>query len=497
MSSESGTRALHPVLGMTNVIGTPSEPRLIKPTSTQPLPLHANPTPHLDLSGPRVLRVGVIHEELLVAERHLRPDEANPVVVGNEVGSTVRTPWETGIHRLPLFQHRGGKWHLRIGAEVVGVLNREGKTHDLAAIRRQALAKGADPKNDILVPLDDSASGRLKFRETRILFQFAHPPIVAPRPSFARRAKTAFRGLDLVWWNFLLLMVLVQGVGMVGLQLSYDPPVDDAGFLSVPNVKMFVPEKPPEVSKKDDQAPDEKSPEAEKPAEPEKADEKPKNTPEKPLDQTARKAQIQQKLSKTTIIRYLAAVTEGDNNNLVSNEQVGARLAAAWDGTPGVIGDVGETRSGARYAENGLDPGKVAGLDQAELGDSTSAAVDTGTSKEVKVRGRVSASSAEDVFGSGNLDKGAISGVVQRRLGAIKSCYERELKGNPALAGKIVLQFTIQESGRVGDVKIVSDSTGEPNVAKCMVTQISHFRFPSPQGGSVTASYPFVLQPGT
>lgn len=473
---------------------------MIPPTSTQPLAALPTPTPHADLTGRRVLRVGVIHEGLLVSERHLRPEEGNPVVLGNELGSTMHTPWDTGIHQLALFQHKADKWHLRIGAQVVGVINRGGKTHDVAAIRQQALKKGADPKNDILVPLDDSSSGRLKFHDTRILFQFAYPPLAAPKVPLARRARIAFRKLDLVWWNFLLLMAFVQGVGMIALQVNYEPPVDDAGFLSVPNVKMFVPEKPPETTRKDEEDPDKKGPaDEEKPKEPEKAEaqDKPKDTPEKPLDQTARKAQIQQKLAKTTIIRYLAAVTEGDNNNIVSNDQVGARLAAAWDGTPGIIGDVGETRSGPKYAENGLNPGKLAGLTDADLGDTTSAAVDTGTTKEVKVRGRVSAASAEDVFGSGNLDKTAISGVVQRRLGAIKSCYERELKANPTLAGKIVVQFTIQESGRVGDVKVVSDSTSAPNVGKCIVTQISHFRFPSPEGGSVTASYPFVLQPGS
>lgn len=466
---------------------------------TQSLSALPTPTPHASHGGPRLLRVGVIHEGLLVAEGYLRPEEHNTVVLGNELGSTLHTPWATGMHHLALFQHRGGKWHLRIGNSVVGVINRGGKAHDIAAVRQAALAKGSNPKNDILVPLEETSSGRLKFRETRILFQFAQPPQPPPRLSLRRRAYIQFRRLDLVWWNFLLLMAVLQGVGMIFLQATYDAPADDPGFMSIPNVKVFVPEKPPEAPKTEKSDEKTKSDEA-GPKEAEKTDapkEKPKDTPDKPADPSARKAQIQQKLAKTTIIRYLAAVTNGDNNNIVSNDQVGARLAAAWDGTPGVIGDEGVTRSGPRYADGGVMPGKTAGLSDDDLGDGTTAAVDTGSAKEVKVKGRVSATSAEDVFGSGNLDKTAISGVVQRRLGAIKSCYERELKANPTLSGKVVVQFTIQESGRVGDVKITSDSTNEPRVGQCIVNQISHFRFPSPEGGSVTASYPFVLQPGT
>ncbi len=460
--------------------------------------LSALPTPTLppESHGPRVLRVGVIHDEMLVAEGYFRPDETNPVVLGNEVGTHMHTPWATGIHRLPLFQHKDGKWQLRVGGDLAGVIVKDGRTHDVAAVRSAALAKGTSPKNDIIIPLTEGTSGRLKFRETRILFQFAPAPRApAPVPLGRRLARRA-RRLDWVFVNLLLTMFVVQGLGMVVLQVNYDPPANDAGFLSVPNVKVFVPEKPPEVTQRDETPKTEKGP-AEKtdtPAEPEKQN---KPRPDKPLDAGERKAQIQQKLAKQTIIRYLAAVTDGDNNNIVSSDQVGARLAAAWDGTPGFVGDEGETRSGPRYADKGGLVGKTASLSDAELGDATSAAVDTGKASEVKVKSRISADAADEVFGSGALEKSAISGVVQRRLGAVKACYERELKGNPTLGGKVVVQFTIQESGRVGEVKIVSDSTGEPRIGKCIANQIAHFKFPQPEGGSVTASYPFVLQPGT
>lgn len=460
--------------------------------------LSALPTPTIPPTsqGPRVLRVGVIHDDMLVAEGYYHPEEASPLVIGNEPGTHLHTPWATGIHRLPLFQHKDGKWQLRVGGDLAGVILKDGRTHDVAAVRAAALAKGTSPRNDIVIPLTEATSGRLKFRDTRILFQFAHPPRPpAPLP-LGRRLVRVARRLDWVFVNLLLAMFVFQGLGMVVLQLNYEPPADDPGFLSVPNVKVFVPEKPPEVTKRDEPEKAEKGP-AEKtdaPAEPEKQD---RPRPDKPLDAAERKAQIQQKLNKQTIIRYLAAVTEGDNNNIVSNDQVGARLAAAWDGTPGVIGDEGETRSGARYVDKGGLVGKTASLSDADLGNTGTAAVDSGKAAEVKVRSRISADAADEVFGSGALEKSAISGVVQRRLGAIKACYERELKANPTLGGKVVVQFTIQESGRVGDVKIVSDSTGEPRVGKCIANQIGHFKFPQPEGGSVTASYPFVLQPGT
>jgi len=443
-----------------------------------------------------VLRIGVIHDDMLVAEGYFRPGEANPIVVGNEPGTHIHTPWATGIHRLPLFQHKGGQWQLRVGGDLAGVLLKGGRTHDVAAIRAAALAKGASPRNDIVIPLTESTSGRLRFRDTRLLFQFAHPPRPPALVPLGRRLVRVARRLDWIFVNLLLAMFIFQGLGMVVLQVNYQPPPDDPGFLGVPNVKVFVPEKPPEVTRRDEPEEAEKGP-AEKAAPPPEPEKQDRPSPDQPPDATERKAQIQQKLNKQTIIRYLAAVTEGDNNNIVSNDQVGARLAAAWDGTPGVIGDEGETRSGARYVDKGGLIGKTASLTDADLGDTGTAVVDSGKAAEVKVRGRISAAAAEEVFGSGALEKSAISGVVQRRLGAIKACYERELKGNPTLGGKVIVQFTIQESGRVADVKIVSDSTQEPRIGKCIANQIAHFKFPQPEGGSVTASYPFVLQAGT
>ena len=447
--------------------------------------------------------MGVIHEGLLVAEQFLKPEMAQPITVSHRIGGTLHVPWVTGIDDLPLFVHKNGKWHLRIGPRLKGMVVRDGKTLDVEQVRSNAHAKAKSPaesQNDIVIPLDENANGRLLIWETRILFQFTHEPPHVPPVPLGSRIQTALHRYDWVWLNFLLLMGVIQGLGMVVLQMGYHPREGDMGALSIPNVKMVIAEKKPEPEKNLEQdkskAADAEKPkeEEEKPKDSDKPKDAPKDTP--PLDAAARKAQVQAKVAKQTIIRYLAAVNGGDNNNIVSSDQVGARMAEAWDGTPGVIGDAGETHSGSRYTKEGAT-GRVAGLSDAEMGETKAGAVETGTVKEAKVKGHISAEAADEVFGSGAMDKGAISQVVQRRLGAIKSCYERELKANPTLAGKVVVQFTIEESGRVGEVKIVTDTTGEPNVGRCIAGQITHFKFPAPTGGSVTASYPFVLQPGT
>jgi TonB family protein len=57
------------------------------------------------------------------------------------------------------------------------------------------------------------------------------------------------------------------------------------------------------------------------------------------------------------------------------------------------------------------------------------------------------------------------------------------------------MQFTIEESGRVGDVVVKQDTMGDPAVGECIKAAISRWRFDSPEGGSITVGYPFIFSP--
>jgi TonB family protein len=86
--------------------------------------------------------------------------------------------------------------------------------------------------------------------------------------------------------------------------------------------------------------------------------------------------------------------------------------------------------------------------------------------------------------------------MIRKRIGAIRACYERELRRNPTLAGKVTVEFTIQPRGNVTGVKVVANTTGDNAVGKCVANAVARFRFnPGPDGGSVTFSYPFVFAP--
>ena len=94
----------------------------------------------------------------------------------------------------------------------------------------------------------------------------------------------------------------------------------------------------------------------------------------------------------------------------------------------------------------------------------------------------------------GELDPNMVAKEVRSRLGAIKACYERALKRNPNLSGKVVIHWTITQAGTVSGVDVEQDTLGDAEVASCIKSLIARWRFPAPSGGSVDVSFPFVFQ---
>lgn len=152
------------------------------------------------------------------------------------------------------------------------------------------------------------------------------------------------------------------------------------------------------------------------------------------------------------------------------------------------------TRSGGQGGSGQKDLG---GLSSAGGKRATTKRTEGGPTKERAVRGRTSlGQGGGDVGGSGEFDSAVVVRTIKARLGAIKGCYERELRRNPSLSGKVTIEFTIEERGNVTGVTVAENTTGDSAVGKCVASAVRRFRFnPGPSGGSVVFSYPFVFAP--
>lgn len=95
----------------------------------------------------------------------------------------------------------------------------------------------------------------------------------------------------------------------------------------------------------------------------------------------------------------------------------------------------------------------------------------------------------------GGLDRDLIADVINRNLGQIRFCYEQGLQGDPALAGRVAVDFTIGGQGQVKVAAVGSTTLNSKLVEDCILLRLKTWKFPLPEGGSdVKVSYPFALR---
>ena len=85
--------------------------------------------------------------------------------------------------------------------------------------------------------------------------------------------------------------------------------------------------------------------------------------------------------------------------------------------------------------------------------------------------------------------------VFDQNKGAIYSLYNRALRNNPALQGKLVLKLTIEPSGQVSDVQVVSSELGDEELERKLVQRIRMFTFLARDVPSVTTTKPIEFFP--
>jgi protein TonB len=85
--------------------------------------------------------------------------------------------------------------------------------------------------------------------------------------------------------------------------------------------------------------------------------------------------------------------------------------------------------------------------------------------------------------------------VFDQNKGAIYALYNRALRSNPALQGKLVLKLTIEPSGQVSDVQVVSSELGDDELERKLVQRIRMFSFLAKDVPPVTTTKPIDFFP--
>jgi hypothetical protein len=98
---------------------------------------------------------------------------------------------------------------------------------------------------------------------------------------------------------------------------------------------------------------------------------------------------------------------------------------------------------------------------------------------------------------NGRLPPEVIQRIVRQNFGGFRACYERGLRGNPSLQGRVAVKFVIDRGGGVAVAADGGSDFPDRGVVQCVVSGFSQLSFPEPEGGRVTVVYPIVFDPGS
>ncbi|MCP3167531.1 AgmX/PglI C-terminal domain-containing protein [Myxococcus qinghaiensis] len=442
-------------------------------------------------SPSKLLRVGLIQNGQIVEEHHVRRES---VTIGHDARNTIVLPAsDDRPARFSVFEHQGHQFLLVINESMKGRVNLGSSDVDFDALRSQGLASR---RGDLYVlPLQETARGKVELGDATLFFQFVTPLAEEARPLMPSDIRVSrWKTMDRVFFGILAASLLVHFSG-AAIILSAEAPKEQELALDQLDdrfVRAIIPQRPIEAVKPATPGPAETPKEDPKPTEPKDGADKPAS--EKPASAAAaeRHAEMVKKVSDKGLLKMLGSKGSGTGafQDVLGNASGGNDIVAALQGAGGV-GVATEAAVGKGNTPRGGGTGTVTGI--GELGTQGGGKVDLGTKKEVEVKGRVQDSTPE--VDSSDVDRDALARYVRARKGAIQSCYEKELKRNPNLKGKVVVRFSITPSGRVGDFDIDENTLGSEAVASCIRAAIRGWVFPFKPESAATVSYPFVFSP--
>lgn len=155
----------------------------------------------------------------------------------------------------------------------------------------------------------------------------------------------------------------------------------------------------------------------------------------------------------------------GGSGNL--DEVLSSLSGIKTSGTPGGSG----LGNGAR---GGMSKGSGTGIDDMISGLTSAKSQKFGnkTAKMVVSDSKIEAEAGK----SAGRDPESVMSVVNSHRSAIEYCYQRALRKNPNLRGKISVRFVISSSGNVKDVKVLASTLNDPSVERCIISKIKSWR---------------------
>jgi TonB family protein len=247
--------------------------------------------------------------------------------------------------------------------------------------------------------------------------------------------------------------------------------------------KKIVKKKLPEPEKK---KPEKKKPEVKKKPEPQK----------KPQTQLAKKrptkADARKKAASAGLLAFSDQLIDLREEQIVTTVQNVQRLSTTGkktyqsqrsvisSGVTSGSGGINTATLSRGTGGSGLTGRKTTEVESAAIGeDGKAAARGTGKGKHFK----------------GYRTREEIQLVFDQNKGAVYALYNRALRKDPLLRGKVVLELTINPAGKVTKCVILSSELNDPKLERKLVSRIKLFKFPAKDVDTAVVSYPIDFLP--
>jgi hypothetical protein len=418
---------------------------------------------------PKVLRVAVICDDLICDELH--QVRQGSVTVGSHYGSTLMVFGAATPRRHRLFEFRGGRYYLDLPPQARGKIALGRKRFTVNQLRKRF-----GTRDFLRIQLNAEAKGKLVFGETTLLFQFDNPKPVPKKAPFPAEFKPVIANfINKTEAASLAAAALLLGSYFIWAAtrdvVLFAPGEIDDRFAKVMGL----------YNEDEDEEPPEEEAAEEMLAQEEEEEEK-KEEEEIDISELVEKpnkysAEAIKEARGVGIARVLGTyggpgdgtvfdVIQSTDNNLGDLFDLGMTTTIMADGgdiSPFVPGGKGVDQYGGTVGTKGLETKEGPDVEKTQK-------------KEKKVRGKAKQSGGTDIFG--DVDKKAVKATIRRRISALQYCYEKALRTNPTLGGKMTYTINISVMGSVTRVDIEEDTVGNAGVTACTKGKIKGWRFP-------------------
>ena len=89
-------------------------------------------------------------------------------------------------------------------------------------------------------------------------------------------------------------------------------------------------------------------------------------------------------------------------------------------------------------------------------------------------------------------DENQVTATVKRYAGQLQYCYEKELKVDPTLEGRVEVGWEVREGKVSGMPFVIANTTESGSLADCVVKKVRRWQFPEDVEGGM--SWPFIFK---